>query len=178
MSWGSWLFISCWREEKLNLSKVWFGSMSQSCGMKDALCFHQTLTAMLRSYERTWWNLWKEFASKETCCYIFFSGYLKSLEINDCFNLSPGYSYKVIKIFLLWLWFQVTGYMNNYAGQILVLHNLLQTNTIFPYLLNSISTMASTTHSCFQTSRQTSHRNGSKTVPSYAATCHTFLFWL
>lgn len=123
MSWGSWLFISCWREEKLNLSKVWFGSMSQSCGMKDALCFHQTLTAMLRSYERTWWNLWKEFASKETCCYIFFSGYLKSLEINDCFNLSPGYSYKVIKIFLLWLWFQVTGYMNNYAGQILVLHN-------------------------------------------------------
>ena len=50
---GSWLLDSRSRAENLNLSNVWFGSMSQSFGMKSALCLHQTFTAMLRSYDRT-----------------------------------------------------------------------------------------------------------------------------
>ena len=53
----SWSLDSAWSEEKLNLSKVWLGSILQSFGMKFTLCVHQTLTAMFRSYDRTWWNL-------------------------------------------------------------------------------------------------------------------------
>lgn len=46
------------RVVNVNFSRVWFCSIpSQSFGTKFALCCHHRLTAMLRSYERTWWNL-------------------------------------------------------------------------------------------------------------------------
>lgn len=51
------------RAANLNLSNVWLGSISQSLGMKSALCFHQTFTAMLRSYDRTWWYLVRQISN-------------------------------------------------------------------------------------------------------------------
>ena len=54
------LELSLSRAANLNLSNVWLGSISQSVGMKSALCFHQTFTAMLRSYDRTWWYLMRQ----------------------------------------------------------------------------------------------------------------------
>ena len=45
-------------EVKVTLSKVLFCSTpSQSSGTNPGVYFHHRFTAMLRSYERTWWNL-------------------------------------------------------------------------------------------------------------------------
>ena len=52
-------------EAKVTLSKVWFCSTpSQSSGTNSGVYFHHRFTAMLRSYERTWWNLNSEELKK------------------------------------------------------------------------------------------------------------------
>lgn len=66
----SWVLLaSCSREENLKLSNVWLGCISQSCGTKSGMCFHQTFTAMLRSYDRTWWYL--RIITWNICMFIF-----------------------------------------------------------------------------------------------------------